>query len=415
VRKVPAGEPGLLISPVNRLSPFDGYTDPKASEKKLIRNAFKDGDVWFNTGDVMRPQGLGHAAFGDRLGDTFRWKGENVATTEVEAALAADPQVEESTVFGVERSRHRRPGRDGRVKVRDGAELRRHRTGRDALRPAAGYAIPLFIRVVDHLEATTTFKSRKVDLRDEGYGDTSRIRCSCWRAAARATCRITTPTPAGRRGRSAQGIGGAPLRGRFAQLHACAHRVARLNPVRAVDVPRQTGRRRPRPDHGDRQPHAGFVLRPRRDVHRRRRQGPCTGSSPRAPTSSTSAASRPGWAARSADEEIARVVPFIEWLRAEYPEQLISVDTWRPAWRAGLRGRRRPDQRHLGRRRPACRRWPPNSAPAWSARTPAARPAHPSVPGELRHHLTGVVDAVLADVCAAAERAVSRAWPGTRS
>ena len=102
LRRVPAGEPGLLISPVNRLSPFDGYTDKSASEKKLIRNAFKEGDVWFNTGDVMSPQGMGHAAFADRLGDTFRWKGENVATTQVEAALSADPQIEECTVFGVE-------------------------------------------------------------------------------------------------------------------------------------------------------------------------------------------------------------------------------------------------------------------------------------------------------------------------
>ncbi len=88
-----------------------------------MRNAFKDGDVWFNTGDVMSPQGMGHAAFADRLGDTFRWKGENVATTDVEAALAADPSVEECTVFGVEV-----PGTGGRagmaaVKLRDGAQF----------------------------------------------------------------------------------------------------------------------------------------------------------------------------------------------------------------------------------------------------------------------------------------------------
>ena len=71
-------------------------------EKKLVRDAFKEGDVWFNTGDLMRSQGFGHAAFTDRLGDTFRWKGENVATTQVEAAVSTDPQIEEATVFGVE-------------------------------------------------------------------------------------------------------------------------------------------------------------------------------------------------------------------------------------------------------------------------------------------------------------------------
>ena len=112
--RCPPGQPGLLISPVNRLSPFDGYTDKAASEKKLVRNAFREGDVWFNTGDVMNPQGMRHAAFADRLGDTFRWKGENVATTQVEAALIDGHDVEECTVYGVEVPEHRRPGRHGR-------------------------------------------------------------------------------------------------------------------------------------------------------------------------------------------------------------------------------------------------------------------------------------------------------------
>ncbi|MFY9919364.1 MAG: long-chain-acyl-CoA synthetase FadD6, partial [Mycobacterium sp.] len=102
VRKVRNGQPGLLLSKVSNFQPFDGYTDKEATEKKLVRDAFKEGDVWFNTGDLMRSQGFGHAAFTDRLGDTFRWKGENVATTEVEAAVSTDPQVEEATVFGVE-------------------------------------------------------------------------------------------------------------------------------------------------------------------------------------------------------------------------------------------------------------------------------------------------------------------------
>ncbi len=171
VRKVPAGEPGLLISPVNRLSPFDGYTDKKASEKKLIRDAFKEGDVWFNTGDVMNPQGLGHASFADRLGDTFRWKGENVATTEVEAALTADPQIEECTVFGVEVPRT--GGRAGMaaVKIRDGADFDGVELAETLYDKLPVYAVPLFVRVVEELEQTTTFKSRKVDLREQGYGD----------------------------------------------------------------------------------------------------------------------------------------------------------------------------------------------------------------------------------------------------
>src|SRR5439155_26031421 len=85
VRKVRNGEPGLLLSKVSNFQPFDGYTDKKASEKKLVRNAFRDGDVWFNTGDLMRSQGFGHAAFADRLGDTCRRKVETVAATDVDA------------------------------------------------------------------------------------------------------------------------------------------------------------------------------------------------------------------------------------------------------------------------------------------------------------------------------------------
>lgn len=170
VMRAPAGEPGLLLSPVNKLQPFDGYTDPAASEKKLVRNAFREGDCWFNTGDVMSPQGMGHAAFVDRLGDTFRWKGENVATTQVEAVVGADKSVEECAVFGVEVPRT--GGRAGMaaVKLRDGAEFDGKELARCAYEQLPPYALPLFIRVVDSMEHTTTFKSRKVDLREQAYG-----------------------------------------------------------------------------------------------------------------------------------------------------------------------------------------------------------------------------------------------------
>jgi len=170
VRRVPSGEQGLLLSPVNRFSPFDGYTDKAASERKLVRNAFKDGDVWFNTGDLMSPQGLGHAAFTDRLGDTFRWKGENVATTEVEGALAADRSIAECTVFGVEVADT--GGRAGMaaVKLRDGAHFDGPGLAGILYGTLPGYAMPLFIRIVESLETTSTFKSRKVELRNQGYG-----------------------------------------------------------------------------------------------------------------------------------------------------------------------------------------------------------------------------------------------------
>jgi fatty-acyl-CoA synthase len=170
VRKVRNGQPGLLLSKISSYQPFDGYTDREATVKKLVRNAFRVGDVWFNTGDLMRSQGFGHAAFTDRLGDTFRWKGENVATTEVEAAVSSDPQVEECTVFGVEV-----PGTGGRagmaaIQLKEGQEFDGKALAKAAYERLPGYAVPLFVRLVKELAHTSTFKSQKVDLRKEGYG-----------------------------------------------------------------------------------------------------------------------------------------------------------------------------------------------------------------------------------------------------
>ncbi|MFZ2178657.1 MAG: long-chain-acyl-CoA synthetase [Rhodococcus sp. (in: high G+C Gram-positive bacteria)] len=177
LRKVTIGQVGLLLSKVTDRSPFDGYTDEEATDKKLVRDAFADGDCWFDTGDLVRRQGWAHVAFVDRLGDTFRWKGENVATTEVEGALLAHPAIEHAVVYGVEI-----PGADGRagmaaVTLNDGEKF--DATGVAALLfdKLPSYAVPLFIRIVDSLEQTSTFKSQKVQLRKEGYevDDVSRL------------------------------------------------------------------------------------------------------------------------------------------------------------------------------------------------------------------------------------------------
>ncbi|MBM4597578.1 long-chain-acyl-CoA synthetase [Rhodococcus hoagii] len=169
LRRVRVGEVGLLLSKVTDRAPFDGYTDPEATESKLVRDAFKDGDCWFDTGDLVRDQGFMHVAFVDRLGDTFRWKGENVATTEVEGAMSAHPAIEQSVVYGVAV-----PGADGKagmaaVTLRDGHELDGARLAAHLFDRLPSYAVPLFVRVVDSLETTSTFKSRKVELREEAY------------------------------------------------------------------------------------------------------------------------------------------------------------------------------------------------------------------------------------------------------
>ncbi|NNG38161.1 long-chain-acyl-CoA synthetase [Flexivirga sp. ID2601S] len=167
--KVKVGDVGLLLAKVTDRAPFDGYTDAGATEAKLLRNGFKDGDVWFNTGDLVRNQGLTHVSFVDRLGDTFRWKGENVATTEVEAALGHLDEIEDVTVYGVEV-----PGTDGKagmaaVVLRDGAAFDGQQLAKHLASALPSYAVPLFVRTVFSLEHTSTFKSRKVELRDESF------------------------------------------------------------------------------------------------------------------------------------------------------------------------------------------------------------------------------------------------------
>ena len=167
LEQVKTGEAGLLLAKVTSGQPFDGYTDEGETEKKLLRDGFRKGDCWFVTGDLVRRQGFQHVAFVDRLGDTFRWKGENVATTEVEAALERLPQVQDCVVYGVEV-----PGSDGRAGMA-AVVLREDFDSSDVAGRLAEmlpkYAVPLFMREVESLEQTSTFKSRKVELRDAGY------------------------------------------------------------------------------------------------------------------------------------------------------------------------------------------------------------------------------------------------------
>jgi citronellyl-CoA synthetase len=168
--KVARGEVGLLLTEVNERYAFDGYTDKSASEKKLLRDVFVPGDCWFNSGDLLRDQGFRHAQFIDRVGDTFRWKGENVSTNEVAEALNTFDQIAESTVYGVQI-----PGTDGRCGMAalvlrvpvDQFDLDAFAQHVRSQLPA--YAQPVFLRVRAELEITGTFKQVKGDLKRSGY------------------------------------------------------------------------------------------------------------------------------------------------------------------------------------------------------------------------------------------------------
>jgi fatty-acyl-CoA synthase len=147
---------------------FEGYTSAEESEKKKLRDVFARGDAWFRTGDLMRKDEHGYFYFVDRIGDTFRWKGENVATSEVAEAICEFPGIKEANVYGVVI-----PGAEGRAGMAtivaddrhvDLAALRTHLIER-----LPDYARPLFLRVRDTLDVTATFKHTKAALVREGY------------------------------------------------------------------------------------------------------------------------------------------------------------------------------------------------------------------------------------------------------
>ncbi|MGO9698179.1 MAG: long-chain-acyl-CoA synthetase [Xanthobacteraceae bacterium] len=146
---------------------FEGYTNTVESEQKILRNVFADGDTWYRTGDLMRMDAGGFYYFIDRIGDTFRWKGENVSTSEVAAAIETFQGIKDVDVYGVSV-----PGTEGAVgmaaivadNVLDLQEFHRH-----LARTLPHYARPLFVRVTDRITATSTFKHKKSDLKREGY------------------------------------------------------------------------------------------------------------------------------------------------------------------------------------------------------------------------------------------------------
>jgi fatty-acyl-CoA synthase len=177
------GEPGELLGRISEgrtaAGRFEGYTSREASERKILRDVFEPGDAWFRSGDLLRRAADGYYFFVDRIGDTFRWKGENVSTEEVSRALDAFPPIVQSVVYGVEV-----PGAEGRAgmaalvlresEALDAAALYRH--VEHALPP---FARPAFVRVAATLDTTATLKLKKAGLREAGW-DPARCADPLW-------------------------------------------------------------------------------------------------------------------------------------------------------------------------------------------------------------------------------------------
>ncbi len=169
---VKKGEPGLLLTKITRLTPPASYTDPQKTRELVLKNVFREGDRWFNTGDMMRDIGFRHMQFVDRLGDTFRWKGENVSTTELENVISGFSEVEQAVVYGVEI-----PGTNGRAGMAtlvpaNNAETLEQNLGNllDFFRKTLPhYAVPIFLRIKTDLDVTGTFKYKKSDLKKQHY------------------------------------------------------------------------------------------------------------------------------------------------------------------------------------------------------------------------------------------------------
>ena len=170
MRKVGKGEQGLLLAKIDDKAPLDGYTDPQKTEKVVLHDVFVKGDRYFNTGDLLRNIGFGHAQFVDRLGDTYRWKGENVSTTEVENILLRHPHISEAVAYGVEvRNTNGRAGMAAITPAESLATLDFSELLAFARQQMPAYAVPLFLRVKVKMETTGTFKYQKTRLKDEAF------------------------------------------------------------------------------------------------------------------------------------------------------------------------------------------------------------------------------------------------------
>ena len=167
-------QPGLLLVEIGPNAIYNGYTDKKAREEKVVSNVLLEGDRWFNTGDLVKTMDVGfslgrkHYQFVDRVGDTFRWKSENVSTNEVAEILNSFEHVNMANVYGVKVPKSE--GRAGMVAFNCNLdEFNWDNFSSFVTDKLPSYAQPIFVRIIEELETTGTFKLKKNDLREEAY------------------------------------------------------------------------------------------------------------------------------------------------------------------------------------------------------------------------------------------------------
>jgi len=158
---------GKIDMAKNKMSRFDGYSNEEASQKKIIHDLVEKGDSWFRSGDLLYYDDYGNFFFSDRIGDTFRWKGENCATSEISEVLSDAKGVSEVNVLGVAV-----PGHDGRaclVVLVPGESFDLHEFYAYCVKNLPSYARPVFLRLTEAMEITGTFKHRKQDFKKDGF------------------------------------------------------------------------------------------------------------------------------------------------------------------------------------------------------------------------------------------------------
>jgi acyl-CoA synthetase (AMP-forming)/AMP-acid ligase II len=164
---VEVGETGLFISALSKIATFEGYLDKQASNKKIMSDVFKKGDLWFNSGDLLIRHENNWLSFADRVGDTYRWKSENVSTMEVAAIVNKYDQVLDSNVYGVEVKSAE--GRAGMALLSVTDEFNFNEFSEHIEKNLNAFQLPYFLRITETMKTTGTFKHQKEDLKKQGF------------------------------------------------------------------------------------------------------------------------------------------------------------------------------------------------------------------------------------------------------